>query len=81
MYERRRSTEPTPPPAPLGTRAELRSPSGVKIGDYVYRDSLFLRVADMRSAGTAAHRVLFFDGHPPWMMTAPTITYRPIELV
>ncbi|MBD0746035.1 hypothetical protein [Streptomyces sp. CBMA152] len=80
MYERHRSAEPALPPAPRGTRAVLRSPSGVKIGDYVCRDGLFLQVADMRSAGTATQRVLLFDGHAPWLMTAPTITYRPIEL-
>ncbi|MCZ4507386.1 hypothetical protein O3Q52_04020 [Streptomyces sp. ActVer] len=82
MYERR-STDPTPAPSPppLGTIAGQRQPSNVRIGDFVCLDGLYLRVRDMRSAGTAGHRVLVFDGHSPWVMREPTTTYRPIELL
>jgi hypothetical protein len=81
MYERR-TTDPTPaPPPPRGTIAGQRQPSDIRIGDFVCLDRLYLRVRDMRSAGTAGHRVLIFDGHSPWVMKEPTTTYRPIELL
>ncbi|NEA66627.1 hypothetical protein [Streptomyces sp. SID12488] len=81
MYERR-TTDPTPaPPPPLGTIAGQRQPSDVRIGDFVCVDGQYLQVRDMRSAGTAGHRVLIFDGHSPWVMREPTTTYRPIELL
>ncbi|MFD4261858.1 hypothetical protein ACFWR9_30615 [Streptomyces sp. NPDC058534] len=81
MYERR-TTDPTPaPPPPLGTIAGQRQPNDVRIGDFVCLDRLYLRVRDMRSAGTSGHRVLIFDGHSPWVMNKPTTTYRPIELL
>ena len=63
MYECR-TTEPAPgPPPPLGTIVGQRQPSEVRIGDFVCLDGLYLRIRDMRSAGTARHRVLIFDGH------------------
>ncbi|MER6376687.1 hypothetical protein ABT255_52295 [Streptomyces mirabilis] len=77
MYERR-TTEPAPPP--LGTIAGQRQPSEVRIGDFVCLDGLYLRVRDMRSADTAGHRVLIFDGHSPWVMKEWATTYRPIEV-
>lgn len=40
-------------PPPLGTIAGQRQPSDVRIGDFVCLDGLYLRVRDMRSAGTA----------------------------
>lgn len=81
MYERR-TTEPTPaPPAPLGTIASQTQPSDVHIGDFVYLHGQYLRVRDMRSAGTAGHRVLIFDGRTPWVMREPVTTHRPIELL
>lgn len=81
MYERR-TPDPPPPRAPLGTRAEERPPSDVWVGDIVYLDGIYLRVRGMRSAGTADQRVLIFDGHPPWVMKKPTTTYRrPTELI
>jgi hypothetical protein len=43
-------------------------------------DGLYLRIRDMRSAGTAGHRVLIFDGHSPWVMKESATTYRPVEL-
>lgn len=81
MYERR-TTGPTPVlPPPLGTIAGQRQPSDVRIGDFVCLDGLYLRVRDMRSGGTAGHRVLIFDEHCPWVMRESTTTYRPIELL
>jgi hypothetical protein len=80
MYERR-TTEPTPVPPPLGTIPGHRQPSDVHIGDFVFLDGLYLRVRDMRSAGTAGRRVLIFDGHSPWVMRESTTTYRPVELL
>ncbi|MFD8218327.1 hypothetical protein ACFV2U_32615 [Streptomyces sp. NPDC059697] len=81
MYERR-TTEPAPaPPPPLGTTAGQRQPSEVRIGDFVCLDGLYLRILDMRSAGTAGHRVLIFDGHSPWVMKESATTYRPVELL
>lgn len=80
MYERR-TTEPAPgPPPPPGTIAGQRQPSEVRIGDFVCLDGLYLRIRDMRSAGTAGHRVLIFDGHSPWVMKESATTYRPVEL-
>lgn len=80
MYERR-TTEPAPVPPPLGTIPGCRQPSDVRIGDFVFLDGLYLRVRDMRSAGTAGRRVLIFDGHSPWVMKEPATTYRPVELL
>lgn len=51
------------------------------MGDFVCLGGQYLRVRDMRSAGTVEHRVLIFDGHSPWVMNKPTTTYRPIELL
>lgn len=80
MYERR-TTEPTPVPPPLGTIPGHRQPSDVHVGDFVFLDGLYLRVRDMRSAGTAGRRVLIFDGHSPWVMYESATTYRPVELL
>lgn len=80
MYERR-TTEPTPVPPPLGTIPGYRQPSDVHVGDFVFLDGLYLRVRDMRSAGTAGRRVLIFDGHCPWVMNESATTYRPVELL
>jgi hypothetical protein len=79
MYERR-TTEPTPVPPPLGTIPGHRQPGDVHIGDFVFLDGSYLRVRDMRSAGTAGRRVLIFDGHSPWVMKESATTYRPVEL-
>lgn len=78
MYERR-TPDPPSPRAPLGTIGGERPPSDVRVGDIVYLDGKYLRVRDMRSAGTAGRRVLIFEGHPPWVMSKTTTTYRPIE--
>lgn len=81
MYEHH-TTEPAPaPPALLGTIAGQRRPSEVRTGDFVCLDELYLRIRDMRSAGTAGHRVLIFDGHSLWVMKESATTYRPIELL
>jgi len=80
MYERR-TTGPTPVPPPLGTIPGQRQPSDVQIGDFVFIDGLYLRVRDMRSAGTAGRRVLIFDGHSSWVMKESATTYRPVELL
>lgn len=80
MYERR-TTEPIPAFPPLGTIPGYRQPSDVHIGDFVCLDGLYLKARDMRSVGTAGHRVLIFDAHSPWVMNKPTTTYRPIELL
>jgi len=80
MYERR-TTEPAPVPAPLGTVPGYRQPSDVHIGDFVFLDGMYLRVRDMRSAGTAGRRVLIFDRHSPWVMKESATTYRPVELL
>lgn len=80
MYERR-AAEPAPVPPPLGTIPGHRQPSDVHIGDFVFLDGLYLRVRDMRSAGTAGRRVLIFDGRSPWVMKESATTYRPVELL
>ena len=79
---RARATELTlHPPPPRGTMGSTRPPSDVRIGDFVYLDGVYQRVRDMRSAGTAAHRVLIFDGREPCgHARSRRITYRPIEL-
>lgn len=78
MYERRTKEAPSIPPPPRGTMGSTRPPSDVRIGDFVYLDGVYRRVRDMRSAGTAAHRVLIFAGREPWIMREARITYRPI---
>ncbi len=80
MYERC-TTEPPPVPPPLGTIPGHRQPGDVHIGDFVFLDGLYLRVRDMRSAGTAGRRVLIFDGHSPWVMNESATTYRAVELL
>ncbi|MER6223779.1 hypothetical protein ACWDFR_30870 [Streptomyces sp. 900105755] len=57
---------------------DTRPPSDVRVGDFVYLDGEYQRVQDMRSAGTAAHRVLIFAGREPWVMREARTTYRPI---
>jgi hypothetical protein len=47
----------------------------------VFLDGLYLRVRDMRSAGTAGRRVLIFDRRSPWVMKESATTYRPVELL
>ncbi|MFD9486280.1 hypothetical protein ACFWBX_20315 [Streptomyces sp. NPDC059991] len=81
MYERRTPAVPARPPAPLGTTAAVRRPNDIRVGDFVYRDAMYLRIKDLRSAATAGQRVLIFDGHAPWVLKAPTTTYRPNELL
>ncbi|MGP4083355.1 hypothetical protein [Streptomyces sp. KR55] len=56
-----------------------RPPSDVRIGDFVYLDGVYQRVRDMRSSGTAAHRVLIFAGREPLIIREARITYRPID--
>jgi hypothetical protein len=80
MYERR-TTEPTPVPPPLGTIPGHRQSGDVHIGDFVFLGGMYLRVRDMRFAGTAGRRVLIFDGHSPWVMKESATTYRPVELL
>jgi hypothetical protein len=80
MYERR-TTEPAPVPPPLGTVPSYRQPGDVHVGDFVCLDGMYVRVRDMRSAGTAGRRVLIFDGHSPWVMKESATTYRPVELL
>ncbi|MFE2060900.1 hypothetical protein ACFXDH_00605 [Streptomyces sp. NPDC059467] len=76
---KRRIKEPPPlPPPPAGTVGDTRPPSDVRVGDFVYLDGEYQRVQDMRSAGTAAHRVLIFTGREPWVMREARTTYRPI---
>jgi len=78
MYERR-TEEPPPPPPPAGTIGHTRPPGDVRIGDFLYLDGEYQRVRDMRSSGTAAHRVLIFAGREPWVMREARTTYRPIS--
>jgi hypothetical protein len=56
-----------------------RPPSDVHVGDFVYLDGAYQRVRDMRSGGTAAHRVLILAGREPWVMREARTTYRPID--
>lgn len=78
MTKRRTKEPPLLPPAPAGTVGDTRPPSDVRVGDFVYLDGEYQRVQDMRSAGTAAHRVLIFAGREPWVMREARTTYRPI---
>lgn len=78
MYQRRTKEPPSVPP-PVGTIGSTRPPSDVRVGDFVYLDGEYQRVQDMRSAGTAAHRVLIFAGREPWIMREARTTYRPID--
>jgi hypothetical protein len=78
MYERKAKEPPSIPPPPAGTMGSTRPPSDVRVGDFVYLDGVYQRVRDMRSAGTAAHRVLIFAGREPWVMREARMTYRPI---
>jgi hypothetical protein len=79
MYERKAKEPPSIPPPPAGTMGSTRPPSDVRVGDFVYLDGAYQRVRDMRSAGTAAHRVLIFVGREPWVMREARTTYRPID--
>jgi hypothetical protein len=79
MYERKTKEPPSIPPPPAGTTGSTRTPSDVRVGDFVYLDGAYQRVRDMRSAGTAAHRVLIFAGREPWVMREARTTYRPID--
>ncbi|WP_230396171.1 hypothetical protein [Streptomyces blattellae] len=56
-----------------------RPPSDVRVGDFIHLGGTYQRVRDMRSAGTAAHRVLIFAGCEPWIMREARTTYRPID--
>ncbi|MFJ9709591.1 hypothetical protein [Streptomyces sp. NPDC101234] len=78
MHERRAKRLPSVPPPPAGTMGTTRPPGDVRVGDFVYLDGEYTRVRDMRSAGTAAHRVLIFAGREPWVMREARTTYRPI---
>ncbi|MFJ8190883.1 hypothetical protein ACIQ8D_14095 [Streptomyces sp. NPDC096094] len=78
MHERRPKEPPSIPAPPRGTKGSTRPPSDVRIGDFVYLDGAYQRVRDMRSAGTAAHRVLIFARRDPWVMREARTTYRPI---
>ncbi|GGU41182.1 hypothetical protein GCM10010211_00170 [Streptomyces albospinus] len=77
MYERRTEEQPAIPPPPIGTVKAMRPPADVRVGDFIYLDGKYQRVQDMRSAGTAAHRVLLFAGRPPWTMRRAQDTFRP----
>ncbi|MFJ8535566.1 hypothetical protein [Streptomyces sp. NPDC093591] len=79
MHERRTKEPPSIPPPPRGTIGSTRPPSDVRIGDFIYLDGAYQRVRDMRSVGTAAHRVLIFAGREPWVMREARTTYRPID--
>jgi hypothetical protein len=79
MYDRKAEELPAVPPPPAGTMGSTRPPSDVRVGDFVYLDGTYRRVRDMRSAGTAAHRVLIFAGREPWVMREARTTYRPIK--
>ncbi|MFJ9563669.1 hypothetical protein ACIRQQ_27030 [Streptomyces fuscichromogenes] len=79
MYERKVKEQPSILPPPAGTMGTTRPPGDVRVGDFVYLDGEYERVRDMRSAGTAAHRVLIFAGREPWVMREARTTYRPIE--
>ncbi|MFJ2814320.1 hypothetical protein [Streptomyces sp. NPDC087294] len=68
------------PQAPLlpklaGSVASLRQPGDIKVGDYVFLDAAFRRIADMRSNG-ACTRVLHFDDYHPKTVREAIITYR-----
>ncbi len=80
MHEPRPEEPPSIPPPPRGTVGSTRPPSDVRIGDFVYLDGTYQRVRDMRSVGTAAHRVLIFARRDPWVMRKARTTYRPIGL-
>ncbi|MFI9834577.1 hypothetical protein ACIHIX_43625 [Streptomyces sp. NPDC051913] len=79
MYEHRAKAPPPLPPPPAGTIGHTRPPGDVHVGDFVYLDGEYQRVRDMRSAGTAAHRVLIFARREPWVMREARTTYRPID--
>ncbi|MFI2634354.1 hypothetical protein ACH5A2_28830 [Streptomyces collinus] len=81
MHERRSEEPLSVPPPPRGTIGSTRPPNDVRIGDFVYLDGAYQRVRDMRSAGTATHRVLIFAGREPWVMREARTTYRPIGLL
>ncbi|KOG26845.1 hypothetical protein ADK36_02525 [Streptomyces viridochromogenes] len=82
MYERKHKEPDAPPPPPVGTIGSNRPPGDVRIGDFLLIDGAYLRIRDMRAAGTAAHRVLHFAGyHPPLVMKEPVTTYRPINFL
>lgn len=78
MCEHRTKEPPSIPLPSVGTLGTIRPPSDVRVGDFVYLDGEYQRVRDMRSAGTAAHRVLIFAGREPWVMREARTTYRPI---
>ena len=78
MHERRSEEPPSIPPPPRGTTGSTRPPSDVRIGDFVYLDGTYQRVRDMRSAGTAAHRVLIFARRAPWVMRDARTMYGPV---
>lgn len=80
MHERRSEEPPSIPRPPRGTVGSTRPPSDVRIGDFVYLEGAYQQVRDMRSDGTAAHRVLIFARRDPWIMREARTTYRPISL-
>lgn len=78
MYQPRKEERPPEPPPPVGTMRATRTPSDVRLGDFILIDGSYQRVRDMRAAGTAAHRVLHFAGHAPLIMRTSRVVCRPI---
>ncbi|WP_369186466.1 hypothetical protein [Streptomyces sp. R08] len=74
MYERQKAYQR--PPAPIGAIATSRPPGEIKVGDYVFLDDAYRRIADMRSDG-ASRRILIFADHHPVNVGGLTVTYRP----
>ncbi|MGW2864252.1 hypothetical protein [Streptomyces sp. NPDC001205] len=64
--------------APPYTRAQLVTPSTVRVGDYVFLAGDFRRVDDMRSRGGLG-RVLILRGYGPWPMPADCEVHRRFE--
>ncbi|AYN39642.1 hypothetical protein D9753_12720 [Streptomyces dangxiongensis] len=79
MYQPRSEEQPSEPPPPVGTMKATRTPTDVRIGDFILIDGSYQRVRDMRAAGTSAHRVLHFVGHAPLIMRKPQTVCRPIS--
>ncbi|MEU5433787.1 hypothetical protein AB0G73_10460 [Streptomyces sp. NPDC020719] len=67
------------PPGPLGTIGEIRQPYDLKLGDMIHFDGVFFPITDMAQARGGA-RVLHFRSREPYLVTGPTLVYRPVEL-
>ncbi|MER5851000.1 hypothetical protein ABT126_29240 [Streptomyces sp. NPDC002012] len=77
MYERRNT--PGRPPPPVGAIAASRPPGEIRVGDYMFLNNAYRRIADMRSDGTS-RRTLIFADHLPLSVGQSTVTYRPLTL-